>query len=127
MDDCPDRLHSVLVDESNYHSIDMRILVIGSRVLRPLEHEVDHIVDRCVLEIPGLLTNGIDGGSIRHFESLRGVVRIGRRRVGFSLPADRSQSLRKRIHILDRRELIGDFVDERGLLEGGLVARGRGD
>jgi hypothetical protein len=56
----------------------MRILVLGSRVLRPVDHEVDHIVDRCVLGIPGLLTNVIERISIRHFESLRGVVRIFR-------------------------------------------------
>jgi hypothetical protein len=40
--------------------------VLGSRVLRPVDHEVDHIVDRCVLRIPGLLTNVIEGLSIRH-------------------------------------------------------------
>nr|WP_256409807.1 hypothetical protein [Halorubrum rutilum] len=66
----------------------MRILVLGSRVLRPVDHEVDHIVDRYVLGIPGLLTNVIERLSIRHCESLRGVVRIGGRRVGCSLLAD---------------------------------------
>jgi hypothetical protein len=56
----------------------MRILMLGSRVLRSLDHEVNHIVNRCVLGIPGLLTDVIVGLSIRHFESLRGVVRIFR-------------------------------------------------
>jgi hypothetical protein len=30
----------------------MRILVFGSRVLHPLNHEIDHVVDRCALGIP---------------------------------------------------------------------------
>jgi hypothetical protein len=101
----------------------MRILVLGSRVLRPLDHEVGHIVDRCVLGISGLLTNVIEGLSIRHCESLRGVVRIGRHRVGCSLLADCSQ----RVHTPDRRELIGNLVDESGSLDGSLVAGGRVD
>jgi len=56
----------------------MRILVIGSRVLRPLDHEDDHIVDRCVFGILGLLTNVIglltnliEGLRIRYRESQR--------------------------------------------------------
>ena len=36
VDDCPDRLRSVPFDESSYRRIEMRILVLGSRVLRPL-------------------------------------------------------------------------------------------
>jgi hypothetical protein len=95
----------------------MRILVLGARDLPPSDHEVDHIVSRCVIGISGELTDIIEELCIRHIQSLRGVGRIGRRRVGVSLPADRSQRRRKRIHTLDRRGL----VDECGMLGRGRV------
>ena len=37
----------------------MCVLVIVSWVLCPFHYKVDHIVDRCVVGIPGLLTNVI--------------------------------------------------------------------
>jgi hypothetical protein len=61
VDDCPDRLRSVPVDERRDRRIEMRILVLGSRVLRSVDYEADRIVDRCVFGISGLLTNVIMG------------------------------------------------------------------
>ena len=36
------------------------VLVFVSQGLRPLHHEIDHFIDRCVVGILGLLTNAID-------------------------------------------------------------------
>jgi len=106
----------------------MAILVLRPRVLRPVDHEVDHIVDRCVVRIPGLLTNVIAGLCIRHIQSLSGIaVGISRHWVGSSLPAGLCKEFLERCDLIDLLEFIGDLADECGSLDSSLVAGGRAD
>ena len=126
-DDGVNGLHSVPIDDGRHQLIEMGVTVVRSRLLRSFQNEVDDIRNRRVIGIPRSLTNVVERLSIRHFESLRGVVRISRRRLGVSVPTDRSESLLKRIHTLDPREFIVDLVDESGTLNGVLVARNRVD
>ncbi|ELZ16973.1 hypothetical protein C476_16615 [Natrinema limicola JCM 13563] len=45
VDDCADGLDPVGIDDGCRRRIEMCVLVIGLRVLRPFHHEVDHVVD----------------------------------------------------------------------------------
>jgi len=44
----------------------MPVVVIRTGMLRALEYEFDHIVDGCVLRIPGSFTNVVEALGIRH-------------------------------------------------------------
>jgi len=60
VNDGPDRGGTVPVDDSRHLFVEMPVVVIRTGMLRALEYEFDHIVDGCVLGIPGSFTNVVE-------------------------------------------------------------------
>jgi len=72
MNDGADGVSSVPVDDSCHMVVEVPVLVFRPGMLRALEYEFDHIVNRYVLGIPGSLTNVVKGLGIGHQYSLWG-------------------------------------------------------
>ena len=119
LDDGSNGLGTISADNSRHRLVQVSVLMIFSWGLRSFEDELDHIVDRCVVGLPSSFTSVVEWLRRGHCVSLRGVgVRISRSRIGSLFSSDRSQCLFEDFHIVDRRELVGDFIYERRSLDG---------
>lgn len=125
-DDRTDGFCPVSVHGGCHRRVEMRILVIFSRVLCALEHELNYLVDRCVLGVSGSFTNVVQGVAIGSSLFTRGVsVCLCGRWLKPTLPADLGKSIFERCQTVDGREFVGDLVEKHGSLDSGLVSFGR--